>query len=574
MGKETVQNVLALRFANAIFEPIWNRRYIDSIQITVAEEPGRRAPGRLLRDGRGAARHRPEPRHAGAGPHLDGAAGHHGRRAHPGREGEAPPGRGHPEPGRGRRRVGPRPSTTAGIIDGEKVVAYREEPDVDPHSRDRDLRGHEAGRRQLALGRGADLRPHRQAAAQAGHRGGAAVPAGPPPRLRPAQSAATCKPNALILRIQPDEGSALRFGAKVPGEAFRVRSVAWTSPTPRPSPAPAADGYERLLHDAMIGDATLFIRTDEVEQAWRIVDPVPAGLVRGRASPWPTTRPGAGDRTRPSCWSNGLATTGATRARPGPAGGRLAEPDEQGRSCRNRRVVDGGRPPSPNGHRLLARRAPEPGLHPGASRAGPTAQAVLRTAGRRGPAPRRLDAWSTSSWATNAACPPTTPTPTNAWCRESLLDRVGPVAAFHPMSCGDRSRRLRPADRPGSRPRPRPPGPRSRRPHGLALPRVDRRWMPRRDDGRAQHRSQRRNPHERMTLTLAGHRPGPAGRLHRRGRRPSERPGPECGPGPTSRPAGSGPPRSVDRGPDAAGEPAMTPWPAAMTRRRQGPPLR
>ena len=52
MGKETVQNVLALRFANAIFEPIWNRRYIEQVQVTVAESPRRRAPGRLLRDGR------------------------------------------------------------------------------------------------------------------------------------------------------------------------------------------------------------------------------------------------------------------------------------------------------------------------------------------------------------------------------------------------------------------------------------------------------------------------------------------------------------------------------------------
>ncbi len=93
MGKETVQNVLALRFANAIFEPMWNRRYVEQVQITVAEEPGGRAPRRLLRDGRGPARHRPGPRHAGAGPHLDGAAHRHGRRPHPRREGEAAQGR-------------------------------------------------------------------------------------------------------------------------------------------------------------------------------------------------------------------------------------------------------------------------------------------------------------------------------------------------------------------------------------------------------------------------------------------------------------------------------------------------
>ncbi|HEX9968589.1 MAG TPA: glucose-6-phosphate dehydrogenase, partial [Acidimicrobiales bacterium] len=82
------------------------------------------------------------------------------------------------------------------------------------------------------------------------------------------------EPDALVLRIQPDEGITLRFGAKVPGQAFRVRSVsmdffygaAFLEETP--------EAYERLLLDAMVGDPTLFIRSDEVEQAWRIVEPL------------------------------------------------------------------------------------------------------------------------------------------------------------------------------------------------------------------------------------------------------------------------------------------------------------
>jgi glucose-6-phosphate 1-dehydrogenase len=81
------------------------------------------------------------------------------------------------------------------------------------------------------------------------------------------------RPNALVLRIQPDEGITLGFGAKVPGEAFRVRSVAMDFSYASAFPGPTADAYERLLHDAMMGDATLFIRTDEVERAWEIVDP-------------------------------------------------------------------------------------------------------------------------------------------------------------------------------------------------------------------------------------------------------------------------------------------------------------
>ena len=89
-----------------------------------------------------------------------------------------------------------------------------------------------------------------------------------------ASQAKGLEPDALVLRIQPDEGITLRFGAKVPGQAFQVRSVsmdffygaAFLEETP--------EAYERLLLDALVGDATLFIRTDEVEQAWRIVDPL------------------------------------------------------------------------------------------------------------------------------------------------------------------------------------------------------------------------------------------------------------------------------------------------------------
>jgi glucose-6-phosphate 1-dehydrogenase len=89
-----------------------------------------------------------------------------------------------------------------------------------------------------------------------------------------ADQAQDLDPDALVLRIQPDEGITLRFGAKVPGQAFRVRSVsmdffygaAFLEETP--------DAYERLLLDALVGDQTLFIRSDEVAQAWRIVDPV------------------------------------------------------------------------------------------------------------------------------------------------------------------------------------------------------------------------------------------------------------------------------------------------------------
>jgi glucose-6-phosphate 1-dehydrogenase len=82
------------------------------------------------------------------------------------------------------------------------------------------------------------------------------------------------EPNALVLRVQPDEGITLRFGAKVPGQAFRVRTVSMDFSYGAAFLEETPDAYERLLLDAMLGDPTLFIRTDEVEQAWRIVDPI------------------------------------------------------------------------------------------------------------------------------------------------------------------------------------------------------------------------------------------------------------------------------------------------------------
>jgi glucose-6-phosphate 1-dehydrogenase len=81
-------------------------------------------------------------------------------------------------------------------------------------------------------------------------------------------------PNSLILRIQPDEGITLCFGAKVPGQEFELRSVAMDFSYEHAFDERPPDAYERLLHDAMAGDPTLFIRSDEVAQAWRVCDPI------------------------------------------------------------------------------------------------------------------------------------------------------------------------------------------------------------------------------------------------------------------------------------------------------------
>ena len=118
------------------------------------------------------------------------------------------------------------------------------------------------------------------------------------------------RPNTLVLRIQPDEGISLQLRGEGPrrgvpgadgGNGLRVQQG-----LPR---AGEADGYERLLHDAMIGDATLFIRTDEVEQAWRIVDPYLEAWADPTAA-CTSTRPAPGAPTSPTCCSSARVTPG------------------------------------------------------------------------------------------------------------------------------------------------------------------------------------------------------------------------------------------------------------------------
>jgi len=272
MGKETVQNVLALRFANAIFEPVWNHRYVDHVQVTVAESLGVEHRGGFyetagaLRDivqnhvmqvlaltlmepptGIGADRIRDEKVKLLQSIHI-------------------------PSPDEAVDKA-VRGQYTDGILDGEAVAAYRDESGVDPHSQTETF---------LALQ--LKVENWRWSGVPIFVRTGKRLPARVtevalvfrhvPYLLFDRQTSRDLRPNALVVRIQPDEGISLEFGAKVPGERFHLRSVAMDfSYDESFAGARVADGYERLIHDAMVGDATLFIRSDEVEQAWRIVDP-------------------------------------------------------------------------------------------------------------------------------------------------------------------------------------------------------------------------------------------------------------------------------------------------------------
>ncbi|MGH9263059.1 MAG: glucose-6-phosphate dehydrogenase [Acidimicrobiales bacterium] len=272
LGKETVQNVLALRFANAIFEPIWNRRYVNHVQITVAESLGVGHRGGFY-ERAGAVRDIVQnhvmqvlaltlmepPATFDAGGIRD-------------------------EKVKALRAVdilGPddvtrnvvRGQYRAGWVQGAEVQSYRDEEGVDPHSQ---TETYVAMRLKVDNWRWAGVPFYVRTGKCLPKRvTEVAMEFNRVPHLPFATSQAEgLDPDALVLRIQPDEGITLRFGAKVPGQAFRVRSVsmdffygaAFLEETP--------EAYERLLLDALLGDPTLFIRSDEVAQAWRIVEPV------------------------------------------------------------------------------------------------------------------------------------------------------------------------------------------------------------------------------------------------------------------------------------------------------------
>jgi glucose-6-phosphate 1-dehydrogenase len=272
MGKETVQNVLALRFANAIFEPIWNRRYIEQVQVTVSESLGVEHRGGFYETA-GALRDIVQNHVMQVlaltlmeSPTSTDADRIRDEKVKLLQAIDIPtPDEAVDKSVRGQYR--------AGTIDGEPVVGYREEEDVAPDSQT-----------ETYLALRLRVENWRWAGVPIYVRTGKRLPARVtevaltfrqvPFLLFDHRSSRDLRPNTLVLRIQPDEGISLEFGAKVPGEKFHLRSVAMDfSYDEAFGGAEAADGYERLIHDAMVGDATLFIRSDEVEQAWRIVDP-------------------------------------------------------------------------------------------------------------------------------------------------------------------------------------------------------------------------------------------------------------------------------------------------------------
>ena len=277
LGKETVQNIMALRFANGLFEPIWNRDRIDHVQITVAESIGVETRGKFY-EATGALRDM-IPNHlfqlvamvAMEPPVSFQAEDIRAKKA---------------EMFRAIQPLGltdvVRGQYDAGAVQGEQVPAYRREANVAPDS---NIETYAAMRLKIDNWRWAGVPFYLRTGKRLNIRSSEIAI-----RFKQAPYALfrdtpvdELDADWLILRIQPDEGIRLRFNAKRPGPAMNLESVSMRFNYKDYFQQAPAVGYETLIYDCLIGDATLFQRADQVEAAWALVEPVLEG--------WQNTNP-------------------------------------------------------------------------------------------------------------------------------------------------------------------------------------------------------------------------------------------------------------------------------------------
>lgn len=272
LGKETVQNILAFRFANGIFEPIWNRRYIDHVQISVAETVGVESRGSYY-DNAGALRDM-VPNHIMQLISLTAMEPPVSFQADAVRDEQA----------KILHSIQPlsaedvlsrtvRGQYGEGSVMGHHIPAYRHEKDVPDDSKTETF---VAMKLAIDNWRWADvpfyLRTGKSLAAQNTQ---IVIQFNRAPfvlfRDTPVDN---LMPNQLVLHIQPEEGISLQFAAKIPGPVMRLGAVDMNFEYADYFGTQPSTGYERLLHDCMIGDQTLFQRADMVEAGWCVVSPV------------------------------------------------------------------------------------------------------------------------------------------------------------------------------------------------------------------------------------------------------------------------------------------------------------
>ncbi len=283
LGKETVQNLLAFRFANALFEPVWNRNYIDSVQITAAEDIG--IEGRAgYYEHAGALRDLVQNHMLQllALLTLEPPASFEANRLRNEKvkvlEAVIPP------RVRDVHSMAVRAQYGAGVVGGTSVPGYRGEDGVAPDSR---TETYAALRLEVSNWRWAGvpfyLRTGKRLARKVTE---IAVTLKPVPHMA-LQSAGSVgvQPNQIVLTVQPDEGVSVSLGAKIPGPLMRIRPVNMEFRYGTSFMSESPEAYERLILDAMRGDATLFTRNDEIEALWGIIDPVLTAWAQDQHSP-------------------------------------------------------------------------------------------------------------------------------------------------------------------------------------------------------------------------------------------------------------------------------------------------
>ncbi len=271
LGKETAQNILVLRFANAIFEPLWNTRYIDHVQITAAETLG--VEGRAgYYDKSGALRDMVQ-NHLLQLLCLIAMEAPTDLRANSIRDEKVKVVRSL------RRMAGEavvenvvRAQYAAGAINGKPVAGYRDEERVEPKSQ---TETYVALCLYIDDWRWADVPIYMRVGKRLPKSATEiSVHFKKAPAVLFNMETVTLDQNVLVVRIQPDEGISLRMQAKIPGISLRIEPVKMDFHYGTSFGKPSPEAYERLLLDAMSGDATLFARRDEVEEAWAFIDPI------------------------------------------------------------------------------------------------------------------------------------------------------------------------------------------------------------------------------------------------------------------------------------------------------------
>jgi len=272
LGKETVQNILVFRFGNSIFEPIWNRNFIDHVQVTVAEKLGVELRGGYY-DSAGALRDM-IPNHILQLVTLTAMEPPVSFDANSVRDEQAKILQAiQPFSPEDVLHCSVRGQYGEGEVDGKKVPAYRSEQQVAPHSNTETFA---AMKLSIDNWRWANVPFYIRTGKRMATRHSTIViqfKRAPFVLFRdtPIEKLTT---NRIVIHIQPDEGITLHFGAKIPGPIVNMGAVDMDFNYLEHFGETVQTGYERLLYDCMIGDATLFQRADMVESSWRIVAPV------------------------------------------------------------------------------------------------------------------------------------------------------------------------------------------------------------------------------------------------------------------------------------------------------------